>query len=88
VSKVNLGKQRTVCGAYSPDDKECSTGVGLDRDSYNPGRKPNVCVSNAKGLNKIDLSKQLDGNFYDSIGEEGDGLKGGYSGPVSRSRQK
>jgi hypothetical protein len=63
-------------GPYSGDDAECNTGVGLDDNAYNPGRKPNVYVANAKGLNKIDLSKQLDANFYDSIGTEGDGWKG------------
>jgi hypothetical protein len=73
-------------GSYSKDDKECNTGVGLDRDSYNPGPTPNKYVSNAKGTNKIDLSKVLDSNFYDSIGTEGDGWKGGFSGPVSRSK--
>jgi hypothetical protein len=73
-------------GPYSSDDKECNTGVGLDRDSYNPGRKPNVYVSNPKGKNSIDLSKQVDGNMYDSIGTEGEGLSGGYSNWVSKSR--
>jgi hypothetical protein len=73
-------------GSYSRDDKECNTGVGLDDNSYNPSRKPNVYVSNAKGTNKIDLSKQLDGNFYDSIGEQGEGLKGGFSNWVSRNK--
>jgi hypothetical protein len=74
-------------GEFSSDDPECNTGVGLDDNAYNPGPKPNVYVSNARGLNKIDLSKKLDGNFYDSIGTEGDGLKGGFSGPVSRNRK-
>jgi hypothetical protein len=46
----------TYKGPYSGDDKECNTGVGLDRDSYNPGSTPNEYVSNAKGTNKIDLS--------------------------------
>jgi hypothetical protein len=73
-------------GPYSANDRECNTGVGLDDLAFNPGRKPNVYVSNAKGTNRIDLSKQLDGNFYDSIGEEGKGLKGGYSNWVSRNK--
>jgi hypothetical protein len=74
-------------GAFSSDDPECNAGVGLDRDSYNPGPKPNVYVSNAKGTNKINLADKIDGNFYDSIGTEGDGLRGGFSGPVSRNRK-
>jgi hypothetical protein len=76
----------TYKGPYSGDDKECNTGVGLDRDSYNPGPKPNKYVSNAKGANKIDLSKVLDSNMYDSIGTEGDGWSGGYSGVLSRNK--
>jgi hypothetical protein len=76
----------TYRGPFSKDDDEVNTGVGLDRDSYNPGPKPNVYVANKRGLNKIDLSSKIDGNFYDSIGEEGDMLKGGFSGPVSRSK--
>ena len=76
----------TYRGPFSKDDAECASGVGLDRDAYNPGPKPNVYVANAKGTNKIDLSKAIDSNFYDSIGAEGDGLKGGFSGPISRFR--
>ena len=45
-------------GPYSGDDKECSTGVGLDDNAYNPGSKPNVYVSNAKGLNKTNIALQ------------------------------
>jgi hypothetical protein len=73
----------TYRGPFSKDDDECNTGVGLDRDSYNPGPKPNVYVANKRGKNSIDLSA-IDSNFYDSIGTEGDLLKGGFSGPVSR----
>jgi hypothetical protein len=73
-------------GPYSADDKECNTGVGLDDLAFNPGPTPNRYVANKRGLNKIDLSSKIDGNFYGSIGMEGDGLKGGFSGPVSRSR--
>jgi hypothetical protein len=73
-------------GPYSADDRECSSGVGLDDLAFNPGRKPNVYVANKRGLNKIDLSKQLDSDGYDQIGREGDMLKGGYSGPVSRNK--
>jgi hypothetical protein len=43
-------------GSFSKDDPECNTGVGLDRDSYNPGPAPNKYVSNSKGKNSIDLS--------------------------------
>ena len=32
----------------------------------------------------INLASKIDANFYDSIGTEGDGWKGGFSGPVSR----
>jgi hypothetical protein len=75
-------------GSYSKDDPECASGVGLDRDSYNPGPKPNVYVSNAKGTNKIDLSKTLDRPRYDDIGEAGDGFsKPGLSGVLSRNRK-
>ncbi len=81
-----MGKQRTVHGSYSGDFEESKV-TGLDDNAYNPGREPNVYVSNAKGLNKIDLSKALDGQTFDDIGTEGDGLKGGgFSGPVSRFR--
>jgi len=74
-------------GAYSSNDRECNTGVNLDDNAYNPGPEPNVYVSNAKGLNKINLASKIDANFYESIGTEGDGLKGGFSGRVSRNRK-
>ena len=75
----------TKCGAYSHDFESKVT--GLDDNAYNPGPKPNVYVSNAKGNSKINLAGKIDANFYDSIGTEGDGLKGGFSGPVSRNRK-
>ena len=75
-------------GPFSKDDAECNTGVGLDDNAYNPGPKPNVYVSNAKGKNSIDLSRALDSQTYDDIGTEGNLLKGGgFSGPVSRNRK-
>jgi hypothetical protein len=77
----------TYRGHYSGDDKECNSGVGLDDNAYNPDPKPNVYVSNAKGLNKIDLSKALDSDTYSSIGKEGNLLRGGFSGPGSRNRK-
>jgi hypothetical protein len=81
-------KMSTYKGPFSKDDAECNTGVGLDRDSYNPGKTPNKYVSNTKGKNSIDLSRALDSQTYDDIGTEGDGLKGGgFSGPVSRNRK-
>jgi hypothetical protein len=75
----------TSKGPYSADDAECNTGVGLDRDSYNPGPLPNKYVANRKGDLSIDLSKTLDRPRYDDIGEEGVGFnKPGYSGKLSR----
>jgi hypothetical protein len=71
-------------GSFSKDDPECNTGVGLDRDSYYPGRTPNKYTSSQTPIN---LANKIDANFYDSIGTEGDGLKGGFSGPVSRNRK-
>jgi hypothetical protein len=76
----------TYKGPYSADDSETDTGVGLDRDSYNPSDRPNVYVSNKRGLNKIDLSSKIDGNGFDSIGTEGDGWAGGFSGQLSKFR--
>jgi hypothetical protein len=76
----------TYKGKYSSDDDEVNSGVGLDRDSYYPGRKPNVYVSNAKGKNSIDLSKQLDNT---DVGYERDTdqlTRAGFSGPVSRNK--
>jgi len=72
----------TYKGAFSSDDKETSTGVGLDRDSYNPGRKPNVYVSNAKGKNSIDMSKTLDRELAWAKGATKD-REDGFSGPIS-----
>jgi len=74
----------TYKGPFSGDDSECNTGVGLDRDSYYPSRKPNVYV---RDDGKSPIPVKVDTNFYDSIGTEGDGLKGGFSGPVSRNRK-
>ena len=71
----------TYRGAFSSDDKECNTGVGLDRDSYYPGRTANKYTAKQTPINVA-----VDTNFYDSIGTEGDGLRGGFSGPVSRSK--
>jgi hypothetical protein len=76
----------TYKGSFSKDDPETDTGVGLDDLAFNPGPKASVYVANKRGLNKIDLSSKIDGNGYDSIGTEGDMLKGGFSGPVSRFR--
>jgi hypothetical protein len=83
-----MGKQRTVHGSYSGDFEESKVG-GRDFDdlAYYPGSTPGKFVGNAKGTNKIDLSKAIDSNFYDSIGTEGDMLKGGFSGPISRNRK-
>jgi hypothetical protein len=74
----------TYKGAFSSDDRECSTGVGLDRDSYYPSRTPNKYTAKQTPIN---LAGKIDANFYDSIGTEGDGLSGGFSGPVSRNRK-
>lgn len=84
MSKLRLGKQRTVRGAYSPDFKESKV-TGLDRDGYNPSNNPRMAGglrNNLRPAGRIDV----DANRYDSIGTEGEGLKGGFSGPVSRSR--
>jgi hypothetical protein len=76
----------TYKGSYSSDDPECNTGVGLDDLAFNPGPTPNRYVANKRGLNKIDLSSKIDGNFFDSIGTEGEGWSGGFSGKRSRFR--
>ena len=73
----------TYKGPFSGDDRECNTGVGLDRDSYYPGRTPNKYTAKQTPINVA-----VDANFYDSIGTEGNMLKGGgFSGPVSRNRK-
>jgi hypothetical protein len=72
-------------GPHSGDDKECNTGVGLDRDAYYPSRAPNKYTTSQRPIN---LATKIDGNFYESIGEEGERLKGGFSGALSRNRQK
>lgn len=67
------------CGAYSEEKFTESKVTGLSRDAYNPGDKPNVYVSNAKGTNRIDLSGQIDrktdtgvtGDWYDIPGSSG-----------------
>jgi hypothetical protein len=71
----------TYKGPFSSNDKECNTGVGLDPDSYYPGRTPNKYTAKQTPINVA-----VDTNFYDSIGTQGDMLKGGFSGPVSRSK--
>ena len=84
MSPPRLGKQRTYRGAYSDDDafiKRQVTNVG--RDNYYPSRRPNVYVTDD---GKSPIPVNVDANRYDSIGTEGDGLSGGFSGPVSRSR--
>jgi hypothetical protein len=75
----------TKHGAFSGDFEDGKV-TNLDDNAYNPGPRPNKYVSNAKGTNKIDLSKVLDSNMYDSIGTEGDGWSGGYSGVLSRNK--
>jgi hypothetical protein len=72
----------TYRGAFSPDDKECNTGVGVDRDSYYPSRMPGNYTAN-----QTPIKVAVDTNFSDSIGTEGYMLKGGFSGPVSRNRK-
>jgi hypothetical protein len=69
-------------GKFSSDDPECNTGVGLDRDSYYPSRTPNKYTAKQTPINVA-----VDKNFYDSIGTAGDGLRGGFSGPVARNRK-
>jgi hypothetical protein len=69
-------------GSYSKDDPECNTAVGLPRDSYYPSRTPNKYT-----MKQTPINVAVDKNFYDSIGTEGDMLKGGFSGPVSRNHK-
>lgn len=69
-------------GPFSSDDRECDTGVGLDRDAYYPSRTPNRYTSKT-----TPIKVAVDENFYDSIGTAGNMLKGGFSGPVSRNRK-
>jgi hypothetical protein len=73
----------TYKGAFSHDFDD-SRVTGLDGNAYYPSRAPGKFTSSQKPIN---LAGKIDGNFYDSIGTAGDGLKGGFSGPVSRNRK-
>jgi hypothetical protein len=63
-------------------DAESKAGVGLDRDSYYPSRKPNVYTADSppKGNafdNCLDLSGTIDpqapyGHGFDNVGKSGD----------------
>lgn len=47
-------------GAFSPDDKMCSTAVGLDRDSYNPRpKRRNTLPRRSPELDKIDRDNSV-----------------------------
>jgi len=86
MSPPRFGKQRTYKGAFSDDDdfiKRQVTNVG--RDNYYPGRKPNVYVTDD---GKSPIRVNVDNTTYDDIGTEGDGLRGGFSGPVSKGTKK
>jgi len=73
-------------GAYSEDDKECNTGVGLDRDSYYPGKKPNKYVADDGLKGRIFLD--TDNDFARSQYPSGSRAEGGFSGVVSRNRSR
>ncbi len=82
MSKLRLGKQRTVRGAFSPDFKESKV-TGLDRDGYNPSNNPRM-VGGARNTLKPAGHLNIDSNSYNDIGEEGAGFsKPGFSGKVS-----
>ena len=82
MSKLRLGKQRTVRGAFSPDFKESKV-TGLDRDGYNPSNNPRM-VGGARNMPKPAGHLNIDSNRYNDIGEEGAGFsKPGFSGKVS-----
>jgi hypothetical protein len=85
MSKPTLGKQRVYQGAFSSDDKEAAAGVGLDRDSYYPSRKPNKYVKD-DGKSPI----QLDTDNVDSGSEwpKNSRAKGGFSGRIDQSWKK
>jgi hypothetical protein len=75
----------TKHGAYSADFEESKV-TGLDDNAYNPGPRPNKYVSNAKGTNKIDLSKRID-NTDDGYQRDTKKLTdAGFSGPVGRNK--
>src|SRR5260221_11846944 len=79
MSKLRLGKQRTVRGAFSPDFKESKV-TGLDRDGYNPSNNPRM-VGGARNTLKAAGHLNIDANRYNNIGEDGAGFnKQGYSG--------
>jgi len=75
-----MGKQRTYHGAYSHDFEDGKV-TGLDDNAYYPSRTPGKFTAK-----QTPIKVAVDENFYDSIGTEGDGLKGGFSGPVSKNR--
>src|SRR5258708_38869877 len=82
MSKVRLGKQRTVRGAFSPDFKENKV-TGLDRDGYNPSNNPRI-VGGAVNTLRPAGHLNIDSNRYNDIGEEGAGFnKPGFAGKVS-----
>jgi hypothetical protein len=74
----------TYKGPFSSDDKEANAGVGLDRDSYYPSRKPNKYVKDdGKSPIQLDTDSDYSGSEYPQ-GSRGDG---GFSGVVSRNRK-
>ena len=79
----------TYKGPFSGDGKEenVNAGVGLDRNAYNPGSKPNVYVSNAKGTNKIKLDILDHEDIRWAKGEKpGADREDGFSSVTSRSK--
>jgi len=71
----------TYRGAFSKDFSESKV-TGLDRDAYYPSRTPGKYVGKSNPI-QVDV----DSTRFDDIGTEGDMLKGGFSGPVSRNRK-
>lgn len=71
----------TKCGAFSHDFDESKV-TGLDDNAYYPSRTPGKFTAKQTPINVA-----VDQDTYDQIGKEGDMLRGGFSGPVSRNRK-
>ncbi|PWT79343.1 MAG: hypothetical protein C5B58_13680 [Acidobacteria bacterium] len=68
-------------GSYSHDFDESKV-TGLDDNAYYSSRTPGKFTAK-----QTPTSVKVDENMYDSIGTEGEGLKGGFSSWVSRNRK-
>ena len=71
----------TYRGPYSPDFKESKV-TGLDRDSYNPGPRPNKYVFNSKGTAGNNLFGYLDKHIEQDTSLRNTRIPG-RPGPVS-----